>query len=330
MDINRDNKLICEDCGKSFSSTSTLYRHMRDIHNKKQSEKESQHIICPLCLDKEKFTSYDSLIRHFHSIHNIHIKESVLNFRNLAEFEIWRSAENREVDYAVHRRKKCANGEEFIYYNCNRSDSKGYVSTCLQRYLKSKGSIRMQGICPSRIIVKILVDGVIRVRFFETHIGHPDELRSKRLTKSEQEIIVNKLAAGISNKRIIQEARSVDGNKLQRKNCITRGHLEYLIRKFNIDKKRDSNDMIATVLKIQEWNSDGKNHGFLFKQIGETYPGLEEDDFAVGYMNAIMEKKLRDFPKIICIDGTHGTNRRNWDLTIVLIRDEQNMGFPGT
>ncbi|XP_050311326.1 uncharacterized protein LOC126746948 isoform X2 [Anthonomus grandis grandis] len=83
--------------------------------------------------------------------------------------------------------------------------------------------------------------------------------------------------------------------------------------------------MIATVLKIQEWNSDGKNHGFLFKQIGETYPGLEEDDFAIGYMNAIMEKKLRDFPKIICIDGT---NRRNWDLTIVLIRDEQNMGFP--
>lgn len=41
-----------------------------------------------------------------------------------------------------------------------------------------------------------------------------------------------------------------------------------------------------------------------------------------------MEKKIRDFPRIICVDGTHGTNRRNWELTIVLVKDEQNMGFP--
>ena len=41
-----------------------------------------------------------------------------------------------------------------------------------------------------------------------------------------------------------------------------------------------------------------------------------------------MEKKLREFKRIICIDGTHGTNRRNWDLTVVLVKDENNMGFP--
>ena len=45
-------------------------------------------------------------------------------------------------------------------------------------------------------------------------------------------------------------------------------------------------------------------------------------------MNSIMEKKLREFKRIICIDGTHGTNRRNWDLTVVLVKDENNMGFP--
>lgn len=45
-------------------------------------------------------------------------------------------------------------------------------------------------------------------------------------------------------------------------------------------------------------------------------------------MNGIMEKKIRDFQNIICVDGTHGTNRNNFDLTIVLVKDENNMGFP--
>ena len=45
-------------------------------------------------------------------------------------------------------------------------------------------------------------------------------------------------------------------------------------------------------------------------------------------MNSIMEKKLREFKRIICINGTHGTNRRNWDLTVVLVKEENNTGFP--
>lgn len=45
-------------------------------------------------------------------------------------------------------------------------------------------------------------------------------------------------------------------------------------------------------------------------------------------MNGVMENKLRDFKRVICVDGTHGTNRRNYDLTIVLVKDENNMAFP--
>ncbi|KAL1488830.1 hypothetical protein ABEB36_014625 [Hypothenemus hampei] len=45
-------------------------------------------------------------------------------------------------------------------------------------------------------------------------------------------------------------------------------------------------------------------------------------------MNDVMEKKLMEYKKIMCIDGTHGTNRKNWELTIVLIKDQNNMGFP--
>ena len=45
-------------------------------------------------------------------------------------------------------------------------------------------------------------------------------------------------------------------------------------------------------------------------------------------MNSIMEKKLQEFKTIIFIDETHGKNRRNWDISVVLVKDENNMGFP--
>ncbi len=41
-----------------------------------------------------------------------------------------------------------------------------------------------------------------------------------------------------------------------------------------------------------------------------------------------MEKKLRDNGRIICIDGTHKTNRKNMDLTTLLVKDDTNAGFP--
>lgn len=55
---------------------------------------------------------------------------------------------------------------------------------------------------------------------------------------------------------------------------------------------------------------------------------LRKEDFAVGFMNSIMENKLKTFCNIICMDGTHGTNRRGMDLTVMLIKDDRNAGFP--
>lgn len=107
------------------------------------------------------------------------------------------------------------------------------------------------------------------VTLVETHVGHGDELKTKRLPGIEQKYIAEKLAAGVPKDRIIQDARQqVQDGKIQRKN-ITRGDLAYLTRKFNTDNKGDTDDMIATALKVAEWNKEGKNYGFLFKQIGK-------------------------------------------------------------
>jgi hypothetical protein len=44
----------------------------------------------------------------------------------MEEFEAWRTQEGRVVDYTYTTSVNRPNGEKFIYYNCNRSNSKGW------------------------------------------------------------------------------------------------------------------------------------------------------------------------------------------------------------
>lgn len=63
--------------------------------------------------------------------------------------------------------------------------------------------------------------------------------------------------------------------------------------------------------------------------VGETHPVLNVGDFALGFMNSTMERKFREFSRIVCIDGTHGlTKYKGWELTTVLVKDETKAGFP--
>ena len=62
--------------------------------------------------------------------------------------------------------------------------------------------------------------------------------------------------------------------------------------------------------------------------VGERHSILRDEDFAVGFMNQVMESKLKQFTNIICMDGTHNTNIRGWELTTVLVKDDRGVGFP--
>lgn len=62
--------------------------------------------------------------------------------------------------------------------------------------------------------------------------------------------------------------------------------------------------------------------------IGQQHKKLKNEDFALGFMNSTMENKLKAFGRIICMDGTHGTNINKYELTIMQIKDNKNAGFP--
>ncbi|XP_030757540.1 uncharacterized protein LOC115883326 [Sitophilus oryzae] len=152
-----------------FANTFTKNRHVSKFHPEEETTTtRKKHIKCPICPNEENFSFHDCLIKHLSTIHNLNIQQSVFYFRNLEEFTAWMSLDNKEGNYARHDRQKHASGEETILYNCNRSNSKGFVSSCSKRNMKTGGSIRINGTCPSRILVKITTDGQIQAKFFET------------------------------------------------------------------------------------------------------------------------------------------------------------------
>lgn len=81
-------------------------------------------------------------------------------------------------------------------------------------------------------------------------------------------MIAEKLVAGVTTERILEDARLIQNHKIERLNILTRGDLSYIIKKFNINKLRDQNDMTATAMKVVELNSQEENTVFLFKRMG--------------------------------------------------------------
>jgi len=113
----------------------------------------------------------------------------------------------------------------------DRCDVRGYKTSCTKRKVKSGGSIRIHGVCPSRIIVNISFDGSVNVQFVETHVGHDDELRSKRLTKQKHKIIVGEQIAEIPSDRIMtrsnfEERREIALEEMCREMCTVGRNLE--------------------------------------------------------------------------------------------------------
>ncbi|XP_044747196.1 uncharacterized protein LOC123308547 isoform X2 [Coccinella septempunctata] len=246
MDGEND-KLICQICGKKYSSSSAKYRHLREVHNEEPPAKQTVHIKCPICPQEEKVAleSHDMLIHHFQQIHSLSIKTSFLTFKNEEEFEKWRALDNRDVNYVKRRDRKISDGQ-VVYYECNRSYYSGYTSQCKKRRLKTGGSIKISGFCPSRIRVKIcstVIEYVqaVYVKFVETHVGHDNLLRSKHSTKDHQ---ASKLAAGVTKERILEDARTVTNNKLEGINVLERA-----------EKRRHDDDLVATNLKIVKGES---------------------------------------------------------------------------
>ncbi|XP_050509449.1 uncharacterized protein LOC126886513 isoform X3 [Diabrotica virgifera virgifera] len=170
-----------------------------------------------------------------------------------------------ETSYVSHR-TICRKEHKIMYYDCNRSDLQGYKPNYKIMTEKAGGSIKIKGVCPSRLICKLRDQGQVSVSYWKTHAGHKEELRTMHLSKAEEKMVVEKLMAGVPPSRILKDSRKLETPQLDRLAVITTQDLTNLSTKYNIHKKRDQNDMVAAALKVQEWNANNKNYTFLFKK----------------------------------------------------------------
>ncbi|XP_072386804.1 uncharacterized protein [Diabrotica undecimpunctata] len=260
----------CHLCSKTFKDVRLRNRHIKRMHKIDVSKKRINHIVCPLCEQETNCESHEKLRKHLKDYHQVNIELITFEFSSKQEYERWKDMQKIETSYAMHRMLN-RNEHKALYYECNRSNVDGYKPNYKIRTEKSGGSIKIKGVCPSRLICKLRDQGQVSVSYWKTHAGHNEELKTMHLSKAQEKIIVEKLMSGVPPSTILDDLRKLETPKLERLALLTSKDLTNLSRKYNIHNKRDQNDKVATALKIQEWKANNKNYAFLFK---------EEDDAA--------------------------------------------------
>ncbi|XP_050517222.1 uncharacterized protein LOC126891917 isoform X3 [Diabrotica virgifera virgifera] len=255
----------CHLCSKIFKNVKLRNRHIKRIHKIDVSIKKIDHIVCPLCEQETSLQTHENLRKHIKENHQVSIELITLEFSSKQEYETWKDMQKIETSYATSRTVN-AKEHKILYYECNRSDTYGYKPHSKIRTEKSGGSIKIKGVCPSRLICKLTNQGQVSVSYWKTHAGHKEELRAIHLSKAEEKTIEEKLMAGVPPSRIVQDSRKLEKPQLDRLALLTSQDLANLSKKYNVHKKRDQNDMVATTLKVQEWNANNKNYAFLFKK----------------------------------------------------------------
>ena len=186
----------------------------------------------------------------------------------------------------------------------------------------------MDGRCPAEIKCKIESNGKISVIFIETHVGHKMELKHINLPEADRDDIKQSLIVGLSRDVILQKIRStLTENLLSKKHLIRKSDLYHIQRSLGIlnPERRHKSDPISVEAWIEEMKNSDLNEILIYKPQGERiedYSGSNAD-FILCLMKPYQKFMLEKYGnKCITIDSTHGTNNYDFQLTTIMIIDE--------
>lgn len=124
------------------------------------------------------------------------------------------------------------------------------------------------------------------------------------------------------------------GSNINRDDLLTKKDINNIKTCYNIDIRegcRHKEDAVSVSMWVQECKEASFNPVLFFKGQGEelTNCNLNKEDFCLIFMNSTQISLLKKFgTKILCIDGTHGLNSYNFELTTIMVLDEYKQGFP--
>ena len=197
--------------------------------------------------------------------------------------------------------------------------------------MKIQGSRKCNGKCPSKI--KATINNKtkrVEVCFIETHAGHKNQLKHINIPNEDKKQIASQLKLGIPFNNVLHNVRcSLTDEKLKRVHLVTRNDLINITNSFGLNSfvRRHENDAVSVDSRIKELSEMENNPILYYKAQGEqdiNFTNLKEDDFLLAIMNQSQKELFLTFgSKCVAIDSTHGTNSYDFQLTTLMVLDEQ-------
>lgn len=327
----------CTYCDKQFPKKFNLNRHVKNLHKKAPGKNTQGTYGCSICL--VVFNTRESFVNHCSSSHDIAIKTETLHFDNEENFNKWKTeTEKKSKTCFIIRNSDVRNHNGPIskrsQYVCNRSGVYRGVGETRKREIKIQGSRKLNGFCPCGLKVKFFTDGKINVEYCSTHIGHKTEFAHLPLTFEERQDVATQLANKIPLDTVLGKVRStIKKQELERVHLLTKKDLYNIEGEFNLNETvRHSNDAVSVDAWVEEERKSDRNSVLMYKPQGEIdteYNTFKTDDFALGIMTNAQEEILKKFGNdCICMDGTHGLNKYNFEVVTLMVLDDMRQGFP--
>eukprot|EP00794_Sanderia_malayensis_P002626 gene2626-3039_t len=207
----------CKHCEKVFSRRDNLKWHMKEQHgeNIDFNLRNKTRCIQPNC--EETLFHHHKLIEQLEREHSAHIKLNRLNFMSMKEFFTWKEAEEAKnfTYYSKQTSLKKGKSASYFYYHCKRDGHsnphrrKGDEQRKTARKHK-KGVVKTDMLCPSRMICKVDLTGVINVTYIQSH-NHLIQFKDTKhhpMPNSVLENVKSKLVLGASIDNIHKDLRA--------------------------------------------------------------------------------------------------------------------------
>ncbi|KAJ8705785.1 hypothetical protein PYW08_012831 [Mythimna loreyi] len=158
----------CHMCNRDFSQKQILNKHLWKAHGFEVEKRKA--FICPLCDERVSYGSNFSA--HLLHSHRVHEQVEQLEFHNMDDFMIFKSAIQEETKYRFRKTTASKQTIEGVrsHYMCSQSGVYVYQGKG-KRPAPERQIYKTGKACPAHMIVTETMDRVL-VTFYKTHVGH--------------------------------------------------------------------------------------------------------------------------------------------------------------
>ncbi|XP_072400426.1 uncharacterized protein [Diabrotica undecimpunctata] len=246
--------------------------------------------------------------------------------------------ERSNTNYYLKSKQRNQENFEISYFYCNRSGKSSVLPDALRkRSIKSQGSCKLNMFCTSQIRVKQnIITGKCNVKYCYEYYGHDTAVQHVRLHKVDRESIASKIILGVSVSNILDSSKTELSSEsgIRRIDLLVKKDIHNIKASYNLNITegcRHKDDATSVKLFVLEWSKMEANPVLFYKAQDEDCKEskLKKQDFCIILMTDAQIELFNNFGgNIITIDGTHGLNGYDFEMTTIMVIDEFGEGLP--